>query len=196
VARPSLQRRPEGEHRRAHGIRAGQLTSAPGFGTEGSLLREVHCSLAGLRRPSWFALRAPRQRCLATMALRVSAGGVVWAPGDLLIQVGALLLFGFLPALAWIAVQPSRASESGSVQSARAAPGSAVALRLRCFQRTGGGQLEAACSAAREPAQLLPLPEHPAQAVAPASNEGHHSNRPLACPAAGAGGKEPCYWAA
>jgi len=59
------------------------------------LLKEVHAPWRGLRRALWFALSASAAIGLATMALRVSAGGELGS-GDLLIQVGALLLFGLL----------------------------------------------------------------------------------------------------
>lgn len=59
------------------------------------LLEEARTPWRGLRRGLWLALAASAAVGLATMALRLSAGGEV--PGsDLLIQSGALLLFGAL----------------------------------------------------------------------------------------------------
>ena len=59
------------------------------------LLAEARSTWRGLRRALWFALVASAGLGLATMALRASAGSDV-ASGDLLIQVGALGLFGAL----------------------------------------------------------------------------------------------------
>ncbi|MCT0207103.1 DUF3493 domain-containing protein [Synechococcus sp. CS-1332] len=59
------------------------------------LLEEARTPWRGLRRALWFALVASAGLGLATMALRASAGSEV-ASGDLLIQVGALSLFGAL----------------------------------------------------------------------------------------------------
>ncbi|MCT0231653.1 DUF3493 domain-containing protein [Synechococcus sp. CS-1324] len=59
------------------------------------LLQEAKAPWRGLRRALWIALSASAAIGLATMALRVAAGGEL-ASGDLLIQVGALLLFGLL----------------------------------------------------------------------------------------------------
>ena len=59
------------------------------------LLAEARSPWRGLRRALWFALVASAGLGLATMALRASAGSDV-ASGDLLIQVGALGLFGAL----------------------------------------------------------------------------------------------------
>ena len=59
------------------------------------LLQEARAPWRGLRRGLWFAFTASAAVGLATMAMRSSAGAVV--PGsDLLIQVGALVLFGVL----------------------------------------------------------------------------------------------------
>jgi hypothetical protein len=59
------------------------------------LLREAKTPWRGLRRAIWLALTASAALGLATMTLRFS-GGESTSSGDLLIQVGALLLFGFL----------------------------------------------------------------------------------------------------
>ncbi|MEA5414810.1 DUF3493 domain-containing protein [Synechococcus sp. BA-132 BA5] len=59
------------------------------------LMAEARSPWRGLRRALWFALVASAGLGLATMALRASAGSDV-ASGDLLIQVGALGLFGAL----------------------------------------------------------------------------------------------------
>ena len=59
------------------------------------LLAEARSPWRGLLRALWFALVASAGLGLATMALRASAGSEV-ASGDLLIQVGALSLFGAL----------------------------------------------------------------------------------------------------
>jgi hypothetical protein len=59
------------------------------------LLQEARTPWRGLRRALWLAFTASAALGLATMAMRASAGEGV--PGsDLLIQVGALSLFGFL----------------------------------------------------------------------------------------------------
>ena len=59
------------------------------------LLQEARTPWRGLRRGLWFAFTASAGLGLATMAMRASAGDAV--PGsDLLIQVGALALFGTL----------------------------------------------------------------------------------------------------
>jgi hypothetical protein len=59
------------------------------------LLSEARTPWRGLRRALWFALVASAALGLATMAMRSSAGGEV-ASADLLIQCGALILFGGL----------------------------------------------------------------------------------------------------
>lgn len=59
------------------------------------LLREAKTPWRGLRRAIWLALTASAAIGLATMALRISSGEAT-PSGDLLIQVGALLLFGLL----------------------------------------------------------------------------------------------------
>jgi hypothetical protein len=59
------------------------------------LLLEARTPWRGLRRALWFALVASAGLGLATMAMRASAGGEV-ASADLLLQVGALVLFGGL----------------------------------------------------------------------------------------------------
>ncbi|MCP9827691.1 MULTISPECIES: DUF3493 domain-containing protein [unclassified Synechococcus] len=59
------------------------------------LLEEARTPWRGLRRGLWFAFSASAAIGLATMAMRVSAGGEL-ASGDLIIQSGALLLFGVL----------------------------------------------------------------------------------------------------
>jgi hypothetical protein len=59
------------------------------------LLEEARTPWRGLRRGLWFAFTASAAIGLATMAMRVSAGGEL-ASGDLIIQSGALLLFGVL----------------------------------------------------------------------------------------------------
>lgn len=59
------------------------------------LLQEARTPWRGLRRGLWFALAASGAVGLATMAMR-SASGAEVASGDLLIQVGALALFGSL----------------------------------------------------------------------------------------------------
>ena len=59
------------------------------------LLTEARTPWRGLRRALWFALEASAALGLATMAMRSAAGGEV-ASTDLLIQGGALLLFGGL----------------------------------------------------------------------------------------------------
>jgi hypothetical protein len=59
------------------------------------LLREARTPWRGLRRSLWFALVASAGLGLATMSMRLSSGAEV-ASEDLLIQVGALLLFGLL----------------------------------------------------------------------------------------------------
>ncbi len=59
------------------------------------LLTEARTPWRSLRRALWFALVASAGVGLATMAMRASAGGEV-ASADLLIQVGALGLFGGL----------------------------------------------------------------------------------------------------
>ena len=59
------------------------------------LLQEVRTPWRGLRRGLWVALAASAAVGLATMAMRSAAGGEVVA-NDLLIQIGALLLFGGL----------------------------------------------------------------------------------------------------
>ena len=59
------------------------------------LLEEARTPWRGLRRGLWFAFTASAAIGLATMALRLSAGAEL-ASGDLIIQSGALLLFGVL----------------------------------------------------------------------------------------------------
>jgi hypothetical protein len=59
------------------------------------LLTEARTPWRGLRRGIWFALVASAALGLATMAMRSSTGAEV-ASTDLLIQSGALLLFGGL----------------------------------------------------------------------------------------------------
>ena len=59
------------------------------------LLLEARTPWRGLRRALWFALVASAALGLATMAMRSSAGGEVGST-DLLIQGGALLIFGGL----------------------------------------------------------------------------------------------------
>jgi hypothetical protein len=59
------------------------------------LLQEARTPWRGLRRGLWVALAASAAVGLATMAMRTAAGGDV-ASTDLLIQVGALVLFGGL----------------------------------------------------------------------------------------------------
>lgn len=59
------------------------------------LVQEMRTPWRGLRRALWFALVASAGLGLATMAMRASAGAEV-ASVDLLIQVGALGLFGGL----------------------------------------------------------------------------------------------------
>ncbi|NDG75343.1 MAG: DUF3493 domain-containing protein [Synechococcaceae bacterium WB8_1B_136] len=59
------------------------------------LLQEARTPWRGLRRALWFAFTASAGLGLATMALRASAGDAV-AGSDLLIQIGALALFGTL----------------------------------------------------------------------------------------------------
>ena len=59
------------------------------------LLQEARTPWRGLRRGLWVALAASGAVGLATMAMRL-AGGADVASTDLLIQVGALGLFGSL----------------------------------------------------------------------------------------------------
>lgn len=59
------------------------------------LLQEARTPWRGLRRGLWLALAASAAVGLATMAMRSAAGGEVLS-SDLLIQVGALGLFGGL----------------------------------------------------------------------------------------------------
>lgn len=59
------------------------------------LLQEARTPWRGLRRGLWVALAASAAVGLATMAMRGAAGGEV-PSADLLIQVGALVLFGGL----------------------------------------------------------------------------------------------------
>ena len=59
------------------------------------LLTEARTPWRSLRRALWFALVASAALGLATMAMRSSTGAEV-ASTDLLIQSGALLLFGGL----------------------------------------------------------------------------------------------------
>ena len=59
------------------------------------LLQEARTPWRGLRRGLWVALAASGAVGLATMAMRLASGADV-ASTDLLIQVGALGLFGSL----------------------------------------------------------------------------------------------------
>jgi hypothetical protein len=59
------------------------------------LLQEARTPWRGLRRGLWVALAASGALGLATMAMRLASGADV-ASTDLLIQVGALGLFGSL----------------------------------------------------------------------------------------------------
>ena len=59
------------------------------------LLQEARTPWRGLRRGLWLALAASAAVGLATMAMRSAAGGEVLS-SDLLIQLGALGLFGGL----------------------------------------------------------------------------------------------------
>ena len=59
------------------------------------LLQEVRTPWRGLRRGLWLALAASGAVGLATMAMRAASGAEV-PSADLLIQVGALGLFGSL----------------------------------------------------------------------------------------------------
>ncbi len=59
------------------------------------LLQEARTPWRGLRRAVWFALVASAGLGLATMSMRLSAGAEVPSE-DLLIQIGALLVFGLL----------------------------------------------------------------------------------------------------
>lgn len=59
------------------------------------LLQEARTPWRGLRRALWFALTASAGLGLATMAMRASSGDAVPSV-DLLIQVGALGIFGTL----------------------------------------------------------------------------------------------------
>jgi hypothetical protein len=59
------------------------------------LVAELRSPWRSLRRALWFALVASAGLGLATMAMRAAAGAEV-ASADLLIQIGALLLFGVL----------------------------------------------------------------------------------------------------
>ena len=59
------------------------------------LLQEARTPWRGLRRGLWVALAASGAVGLATMAMRLASGAKV-ASTDLLIQVGALSLFGSL----------------------------------------------------------------------------------------------------
>ena len=59
------------------------------------LLQEARTPWRGLRRGIWVALAASGAVGLATMAMRLASGAEV-ASTDLLIQVGALGLFGSL----------------------------------------------------------------------------------------------------
>ncbi|MCP9885167.1 DUF3493 domain-containing protein [Synechococcus sp. ATX 2A4] len=59
------------------------------------LLEEARTPWRGLRRGLWFAFTASAAIGLATMAMRLSAGAEL-ASGDLVIQGGALLIFGVL----------------------------------------------------------------------------------------------------
>ena len=59
------------------------------------LLLEARTPWRGLRRGLWFALLASAVLGLAAMSMRAAAGGEV-ASEDLLIQIGAAILFGGL----------------------------------------------------------------------------------------------------
>jgi len=59
------------------------------------LLQEARTPWRGLRRALWLALAASATVGLATMAMRSAAGGEV-ASVDVLIQLGAFVLFGSL----------------------------------------------------------------------------------------------------
>lgn len=59
------------------------------------LLQEARTPWRGLRRALWLAFTASAGLGLATMAMRASVGDAV-AGSDLLIQIGALGLFGTL----------------------------------------------------------------------------------------------------
>lgn len=59
------------------------------------LLQEARTPWRGLRRGLWVALLASGLVGMATMAMRFSAGAEV-ASTDLLIQIGAVSLFGWL----------------------------------------------------------------------------------------------------
>jgi hypothetical protein len=59
------------------------------------LLAELRAPWRGLRRALWIALAASAGLGLAVMAMRAAAGGET-ASADLVLQVGALLLFGGL----------------------------------------------------------------------------------------------------
>ncbi len=59
------------------------------------LLEEAKTPWRGLRRGLWLALTASGGVGLAVMALRLSSGESV-APADLLIQIGAVVVFGGL----------------------------------------------------------------------------------------------------
>ena len=59
------------------------------------LLQEARTPWRGLRRALWFALLASASVGLATMAMRSAAGSEV-PSADLLIQVGAFVLFAAL----------------------------------------------------------------------------------------------------
>ncbi|MEB3202256.1 MAG: DUF3493 domain-containing protein [Synechococcus sp.] len=59
------------------------------------LMQEVRTPWRGLRRGLWLALAASGAVGLATMAMRVASGAEVGST-DLLIQLGALGLFGSL----------------------------------------------------------------------------------------------------
>ncbi len=59
------------------------------------LLQEAKTPWRSLRRALWFALMASGALGLATMLMRLSAGGEL-ASGDLIIQLGACGLFGTL----------------------------------------------------------------------------------------------------
>ena len=59
------------------------------------LLAELRAPWRGLRRALWIALAASAGLGLAVMAMRAAAGGET-ASADLVLQVGAVLLFGGL----------------------------------------------------------------------------------------------------
>jgi len=74
------------------------------------LLQEARTPWRGLRRALWLALAASAGLGLSVMAMRVADGQVV-APGDLLIQSTALVLFA---GLLWFdRARPQRGDDAG-----------------------------------------------------------------------------------